>query len=698
MLCALCDLTNLLCGGSVPSDVVPHLCGASLLPCKKRGGGLRLIAVGEVLRRLTSKCISSAVQNEASRILSPLQLGVGVPGGCEAIVHAVSSLQEDPSIDQTDKLCLLLDFSNAFNSISRENMFEEIRDRIPSMAAWLECCYGSQPLLHLGDRTIRSCSGVQQGDPLGPLGFALTLHPFIEKIREVVPDLKINAWYLDDGTLCGSASNLRAALAIIEDEGPARGLHLNREKSLLYIPKDCPFHHNPLPQDIPISRTGFVLLGSPIGPPSFCEMMAMKRVQKIQDLLSKLPDLQDSHMESGILRSCLAFPKISFTLRCCPPNYIQEAVVAFDNLIEDAVSDLVGGHLPAWSWLKATLPVSLGGLGLRRASLYAPAAYTSSFVQSKPLVAKILGKMPSLPEHFSSVLSHLAGAAARPDWATLENIDVPLRQRSLSRAIDLACFEKLCCDAPDSRSKALALCSSTRHAGDWLNAIPSKALGLHLHDLEFRSCLQYWLGLSLVEEHSKCPVCQSPADPFGDHQIGCGGNGDRVLRHDSLRNVLFSASQSAALAPRKEVPSLIPGSKSRPADLYLPYWKHGKPAALDVSVISPMQHLTVSKASAIQGHALSVGEDRKIAAHASSCHSVGVSFIPLIVETFGGWSNLAVETIKSIGRLQGQRLGISPAQTTTHLFQRLAICLWKGNATMWMRRLPVRSPKIDGVV
>ena len=91
MLCVLCDLINLLCGGNVPPDVVPHLCGASLLPCTKKNGGLRPIAVGEVLRRLISKCISSAVQNEASRILSPLQLGVGVPGGCEAIVHVVSA-------------------------------------------------------------------------------------------------------------------------------------------------------------------------------------------------------------------------------------------------------------------------------------------------------------------------------------------------------------------------------------------------------------------------------------------------------------------------------------------------------------------------------------------------------------------------------------------------------------------------------
>ena len=146
------------------------------------------------------------------------------------------------------------------------------------------------------------------------------------------------------------------------------------------------------------------------------------------------------------------------------------------------------------------------------------------------------------------------------------------------------------------------------------------------------------------------------------------------------------------------MPSLIPGSKSRPADVYLPHWKRGQPAALDVSVISPLQQLTVSQASSTQGHALLVGEGRKISAHAAPCASVGVSFIPLMVETLGGWSDKASDTIRSIGQLQGQRLGISPADTTTHLFQRLAICLWRENAAMWIRRMPISIPAVDGIV
>ena len=248
------------------------------------------------------------------------------------------------------------------------------------------------------------------------------------------------------------------------------------------------------------------------------------------------------------------------------------------------------------------------------------------------------------------------------------------------------------------RSGALALSSSIPHAGDWLNVVPSSALGLHLHDWEFRVCLQYWLGLPMVEEGTHCPVCQAKMDPFGDHQVGCGGDGDRIHRHDSLRDALFSTAQSAALAPRREVPALIPGSRSRPADIYLPHWKRGWPAALGVTVISALQPQTITGASTTQGHALLVGEDRKMAAHAEACHAVGVAFIPLVVESIGGWSSRAVDTIRSFGRLLGQRMGTSPAESTTHLFQRLAITLWRGNATMWTRRLPVRPAHLDGAV
>ena len=229
-LLALLDVINLMGAGDVPSM---HGCASPLwsLPPRQqeeRRGGVRPIAVGEVLRRLTSKCILWAVRSDASRILTPTQVGVGVSCGCEAIVHAVARVQEDAATPPEGRWTLLLDFSNAFSRVDRGSMFQEVRDRIPTMAAWMEMCYEAKSFLHLGCHTILSCCGVQQGDPLGRLGFALA--------HEQVPGLLINAWYLDDGTLCGSATDLHAALTIIEEDGPTRGLHLNRSKSLLHIP------------------------------------------------------------------------------------------------------------------------------------------------------------------------------------------------------------------------------------------------------------------------------------------------------------------------------------------------------------------------------------------------------------------------------------------------------------------------------
>ena len=206
-------MVKLLCAGNTPAEVVPFLCGAILLACQKKGGGLRPIAVGEVLRRLSSKCLSRAVQSDAFRPLSPLQVGVGVKASFEAIVHSVTRTLEDPNIQPEEHWILFLDYSNAFNSISRGTMFQEVRACIPAaMELSLFCIWGTE---------------------WRPAG------------RSSRP---VDVWYLDDGTLCGSPNNL---LKIVEEDGPVRGLHLNHAKSLLFIPNDADSSCNLLPSDTP---------------------------------------------------------------------------------------------------------------------------------------------------------------------------------------------------------------------------------------------------------------------------------------------------------------------------------------------------------------------------------------------------------------------------------------------------------------
>ena len=90
-----------------------------------------------------------------------------------------------------------------------------------------------------------------------------------------------------------------------------------------------------------------------------------------------------------------------------------------------------------------------------------------------------------------------------------------------------------------------------------------------------------------------------------------------------------------------------------------------------------MQQSTIQGAAENQGHARRIA---KFAAHGAACQAAGISFIALAVETLGGLSVTAADTISSIGRLMGQRFRISPSESTRHLFQRLLISLWRGNA------------------
>jgi len=78
---------NHLASGLVPKDVQPFLAGAYLIGLSKKDGGIRPIAIGDVYRRLTGKCLSSLILSEANNFFLPSQC-VCASGGGEAVVHA----------------------------------------------------------------------------------------------------------------------------------------------------------------------------------------------------------------------------------------------------------------------------------------------------------------------------------------------------------------------------------------------------------------------------------------------------------------------------------------------------------------------------------------------------------------------------------------------------------------------------------
>ena len=72
-------------------------------------------------------------------------------------------------------------------------MLAEVARLLPECLPWAVTCYGSSSFLQFGIHTLSSSSGVQQGDPMAAILFALVLHPLILTIAAEVPSLAAHA-------------------------------------------------------------------------------------------------------------------------------------------------------------------------------------------------------------------------------------------------------------------------------------------------------------------------------------------------------------------------------------------------------------------------------------------------------------------------------------------------------------------------
>ena len=142
---------------------------------------------------------------------------------------------------------------------------------------------------------------------------------------------------------------------------------------------------------------------------------------------------------------------------------------------------------------------------------------------------------------------------------------------------------------------------SLPQAGAWLNCPPPPALGLHLRRSEFVIAARFRLGMPIYDKSGSCPACGEESDTMGDHGMVCGTGGERIARHNALRDAIHDTAAAAGLAPQKEGRALLPGTNRRPADIFIPRWAGGRDAALDVMVTHPLKEGTRARAATEPG-------------------------------------------------------------------------------------------------
>jgi hypothetical protein len=660
----LLNLVNLLLAGQAPACIAPFLASAPLVPLLKKDGGIRPIAVGEVMRRLVSKIAARRLLPKAAKLLNPLQLGVGTPNGTEGLIHGLNRIlasASDPSL-----VILAVDFKNAFNEVSRQDMVDQVAKEFPEILQWVNLTYACEALLFSGSDIILSTSGVQQGDPLGPLLFPLVLQPFLQSLHDV-QGVQVAA-YLDDVTIVApSPSKARASVDFLLHAGSSSGLHVALDKTTVWSP------YGILPQDTfqdisIVTGKGVVILGSAISLDyTFIEATVQERVSKCIKDLDLLSRLGDPQLELLLLRSCLGMIKLNYCWRTSLPGAITKPMMHFQQAIIASLRRIVVGNGPHFGDFQlqlASLPLSLGGLGISLPSDIISFAYLASSLDSTPLQNRIF---PPISSQSSSAISSLLDSflallpVENQESTRLEFSSPRLNHQKFlakkyfnAKRLRLLSHPRLGSDNPFSKSNRFVLDSACQPlASQWLLALPNAGLSQVMTPLEFRAALSYRL-LIPITSLSQCQAlgCRGRLDPFGYHVTACGGNDNkRKLRHDIVVHGIFDLARLGGFHPIKDGKVQCLGFSSsrvshlRPADLLIS-GDDFHLTCVDVTVVSPLPKSL--PATLVIGKAASDAELGKDNKYLVECERAGYGFQPFAVDVFG---SIGPSSLKFLCRL-----------------------------------------------
>ncbi len=379
------QLCNIILAGKVCKEIAEYFYGATLCALTKKDGGIRPIAVGNTFRRLAAKLGCNSVRDYISNLFRPIQLGFGVKGGCEAIIHAVRTfLQKNKHLE---KILLKIDFKNAFNSIERDEMLKEVKKHTPKLFPFLWQCYRLPSMLFFGNDTIPSQIDCQQGDPCGPLVFCLAIHSIISSLKQ-----EINVWYLDDGTLADKPELVLENFKSLIDKSLHIGLRINPSKCELHfcneISVDVVNRFNQISPGIRVVNDDIELLGSSLYE-SGCKKVLLKKLDTMKNSFEKLKILK-AHIAYYLLKHCFWIPKLSFIVRTTPLWLFKDITNEFDLCFKEAFESITNIKFNDFQWNLCTLPIKDGGTGIRTIKDIMLPAFLSSVNSTRTLINYVL--------------------------------------------------------------------------------------------------------------------------------------------------------------------------------------------------------------------------------------------------------------------------------------------------------------------
>jgi hypothetical protein len=507
----LATLASMVLAGTAPGRGL--LCASRLVALEKPGGGVRPIAVGELIYRLCTKAVLR--HSFKPDFLSPGQFGVGTKGGVEPLIRAIQRVVDDSVVGVEYTHVTSLDFSNAFNTLDRADMAQAVRKHAPGLFRLAKWAYDKPSRLVIGSGNevilqIPSSQGVRQGDPLGPLLFSIGIRPILEKLSlQLGPDCVVLA-YLDDVYILSKSDE---TLDEVQDFFTVLGssLELNREKSFTTSVEA-------------IKRDGFDMLGSCIGPIWTRRLFLKNKVIELENKVNKLVDVPHQH-GLLLLRQCMQ-QDLRHLQRCLFSKDIEMEWEKLDSILWNAALRLRSSSDPPDPSSRdqeiISLPVKMGGLGLLSYKTCAPLAYAAASETSDKLLESILGPAPSPP--------------------TLTDAEDPgsiapqrVRCGKAFEAQQDALFRTL-----DSHQIKTILESASGLGRKWLSVIPFHQ-ALRLTDFEVSAALHH---RTLNPGSAVCSMC-GILNSAGHAEVCTKGTKWTIARHEQVKYAIKRALETA---------------------------------------------------------------------------------------------------------------------------------------------------------
>ena len=423
-----------ICNGIFSGECRKRLLACRLVPLEKKDRGVRPIAIAEVFTKAAAHCAVALVEESVPSLFPSIQYGVKRIGGSETAAHLIRNLLRDHGDQHRSSTCaIILDFANAFNSISRAKVWQTLlhHDCLGSMLKAFYAQYAEPTELLVYDRNrlvhkVLSTEGVRQGDPFAALAFALTVQSLYEAaLKQARAGLADGVSIQDDFTIVGSMEEALKVYDYVKQHAQSDfGLELRVDKCEVYLPAESraaataeqlqSMLQSCAERNLQVSsRTESlgVMHGSIADVSDFCHE-AVDSADFFFEALEH-PDMPVQH--ASLLLRCCQLPRLGYLARTAHPDQLAAAAQRFDqravrcwqtihrmtdaDLAVLAGEDCKDARVAAEQLLRrVSLPVSMGGMGIRPVQRIMHAAYLASSLEALPELLRLRTHLQTVEE------------------------------------------------------------------------------------------------------------------------------------------------------------------------------------------------------------------------------------------------------------------------------------------------------------